>query len=117
LTDIPVPDDLIDALLPRKMLIKKITKNMHRLAKDLATGNVENLSWVTLQNLDDTFRKFTSEFDNKLKGAIEATEGALLEAMKRSEEHETGSAVELENLKKRIESVTELISGLKRHSL
>ncbi len=114
---IPVPDDLVDALLPRKMLIKKITRNMQRLAKDLATGNVENLSWVTLQNLDDTFRKFTGEFDNKLKAAIEATEGALLEAMKRSNEQETGSAAELDDLKKRIESVTELTSGLKRHSL
>jgi seryl-tRNA synthetase len=98
------------------MLIKKITNNMHRLAKDLATGNVENLSWVTLQNLDDTFRKFTSEFDARLKAAIEATEGALLEAMKRSEEQESGSAAELEDLKKRIESVTCLISGLKGRS-
>jgi len=114
---VPIPDNLIDSIVPSAMRTKRIKERLKRQAEDLSLSNVENLSWVTLQNLDDTFRKFTKEFDTKLQRIIDATEGALTEAMTRSREHQSDTSKQVMLLKQKTEKISAIVEGLKRLAL
>jgi GTPase SAR1 family protein len=114
---IPLPENFIDSIVPGKIRTRRIKARLTRQAGDLSMANVENLSWVTLLNLDETFRKFTTEFDKKLHDVIHATEGALLETIRRSVEHRQGTSEELKKIKQDIESLSAVLYGLKKHSL
>jgi hypothetical protein len=39
--------------------------------------NVENLRWATRQNLEDTFRRFGADLDERLGLSLVATRGAM----------------------------------------
>jgi hypothetical protein len=39
--------------------------------------NVENLRWATRQNLEDTFRRFGADLDERLSLSLVATRGAM----------------------------------------
>jgi GTPase Era involved in 16S rRNA processing len=114
---VPIPDNLIDSIVPSAMRTKRIKERLKRQADDLSLSNVENLSWVTLQNLDDTFRKFTKEFDTKLQRIIDATEGAITETMKRSREHQSDTSEQVMWLKQKTEKISLISEGLKRLAL
>lgn len=103
---VPIPDNIIDSIVPAKVRTKRIKERLSRQAEDLSLSNVENLSWVTLQNLDDTFRKFSKEFDIKLQSIIDTTERALIEAIKKSREHQSDTADQLSVLKQKAEKIS-----------
>lgn len=111
---VPIPDNLIDSIFPSAIRTERIKKRLKRQAEELSLSNVENLSWVTLQNLDDTFRKFTKEFDTKLQRIIDATEGALTEAMMRRKDHQSVTSEQILLLNHKIEKISIIIEGLKR---
>lgn len=110
---VPIPDNLIDSIVPAAVRTKRIRERLVRQAEDLSLSNVENLSWVTLQNLDDTFRRFTKESDKKLQDIIDITEGALTEAVKRKDEHQSDISGKLLLLKQKIEEISEIAAGLR----
>src|SRR5438876_5287427 len=43
--------------------------------------NVENLRWATRQNLEDSFRRFGAELDERLAMSLAATRGAMQKAL------------------------------------
>jgi lipoate-protein ligase A len=71
---------------------------------------VENLRWVTLQNLDQTFRKFTSTLKVKMEETLRSTVGAIEAAKKKREEHESSVDEERRKFQKALGSL-EKISG------
>jgi len=72
-----VTEGMLGKLLPlslrKKGIISEMQANIHRLVMH----NVENIRWATLLNINNTFRRFTSEFDSEMDRIIEATEGAV----------------------------------------
>jgi Dynamin family. len=82
----PIPQEWLDRLLPARIRENRIRKRLSRLINQLVRRNVENLRWATLQNLDNTFRRFSAEFDQRLQETINATQGAIKATLlKRSE--------------------------------
>jgi GTP-binding protein EngB required for normal cell division len=110
----PIPPEWIDRLLPRRIRENRIHRRLLRLIHLLIQRNVENLRWATLQNLDNTFRRFTVEFDQRLQDTINATQGAIKTTiLKRSEQVDKiseeimllkKSATELSNLQDLLKS-------------
>lgn len=49
--------------------------------------NVENLRWAARQNLEDAFREFHGELDERLAASLEATRGAMEAALQRRRKH------------------------------
>ncbi len=96
----PIPVGTLDFLLPSAMK-RRVT--LHRLMKEveaLVIHNVENLRWATLQNLDRAFRRFTSALDDRLTETINATHGAVREAINRRREHSEEIEGDLADLQK-----------------
>ena len=72
-----------------------------RISKDIETlvvQNVENIRWATLQNLDQSFRRYASALDERLKATVEATRGAIQAAHLRRKERTETVQPELERL-------------------
>jgi len=63
----------IPVALRKKSIIGEINSNIDRLI----LHNVENMRWATLQNINNTFGRFRSEFNGDMVRIIEATEGAV----------------------------------------
>lgn len=110
---IPVPEDFFDRVLPRKIRIKRITERLVRQADYLALTNVENLRWNTRLNMDETFRKFSREFDERFDSAVEATEKALSAALKWREDNEDSIDRQAGEIGTRINDLKSIIDRLK----
>ena len=84
---IVVPEEALDKLLPATMRITRLKKRLSRLIDALVKHNVENLRWATLQNLNDSFRRFGLTLDQRFQETIEATHGAIQVAYRKRKEH------------------------------
>lgn len=58
--------------------------------------NVENLRWATRLNLEDTFRRFGADFDERLALSLVATRGAMAAARDRRKQHSASVETEIE---------------------
>ena len=76
-TLIPDPSRLIDRLLPTNLRQSRLRARMIRHADGLIVRNAENLRWAILRGLDDTFRKATAQFEERLDEAIRATRDVI----------------------------------------
>ena len=74
---IPDPSGLIDHVLPAALRRPRIRARMVKLADELIVRNAENLRWAILRGLDETFRKATAQFEDRLDETIEATRGVI----------------------------------------
>jgi GTPase SAR1 family protein len=93
-TLISVPDSFVRRLLPIAARRARIKRQLELQISELVERNVENLRWTMLQSLDDAFRRFASEFDERLTMAIEATHGAADAASRKR--HKASERVDLE---------------------
>ncbi len=62
-------------MAPRQLKARALAQS-----ERLITRNVGNLYWTTLQNINDSFRRFAARLDDDLREAIAATHGAILAA-------------------------------------
>ena len=69
-TLIPDPSRLIDRLLPAGLRRLRLRARMVRQAEELIVRNAENLRWAILRGLDETFRKATAQFEERLDETI-----------------------------------------------
>jgi GTP-binding protein EngB required for normal cell division len=90
----PIPPDTMDRLLPVSIRRKRLRKRLLKEIDAALIRNVENLRWVTIQNLEDAFRHFRSELDEGLTMSLVATRGAMKAALHQSTQH--SQAVEAE---------------------
>jgi len=80
---IPDPSRLIDRLLPATLRRPRLHARMMRQAEELIIRNGENLRWAILRGLDETFRKATAQFEERLDQTIAATRDVIREALTR----------------------------------
>ena len=83
---IPDPSGLIDHVLPAALRRPRIRARMVKLAEELIVRNAENLRWAILRGLDETFRKATAQFEDRLDETIEATRGVIQDALARRQD-------------------------------
>jgi GTPase Era involved in 16S rRNA processing len=83
----PVPPDAMDRLFPVSVRRKRVHSRLLKEIETVVIRNVENLRWATLQNLEDAFRRFGSELDERLEASLVATRGAMNVALNRRTQH------------------------------
>jgi GTPase Era involved in 16S rRNA processing len=82
----PIPPDAFDALLPAKVRKKRMRKRLLEEINAVLVRNVENLRWATRQNVEDTFRRFGAELDERLALSLDSTRGAMRKALEQRRE-------------------------------
>ena len=80
---IPDPSRLIDRLLPAALRRRRLRARMMRQAEELVIRNGENLRWAILRGLDETFRKATAQFEERLEETIAVTRNVIRDALAR----------------------------------
>lgn len=83
----PIPPGLFDHLLPGPLHKKRMRRRLLEECESVLLRNVENLRWATLQNMEDAFRRFGAELDERLAMSLEATHGAMKAALDRRRQH------------------------------
>jgi GTPase Era involved in 16S rRNA processing len=73
----PIPPGAIDQFLPAPTRKRTIRKRLLEEINAVVIRNVENLRWATRQNMEDTFRRFGAELDERLAMSLAATLGAM----------------------------------------
>jgi GTP-binding protein EngB required for normal cell division len=106
-TLIPDPSRLIDRLFPMRLRRSRLRARMIRLADELIVRNAENLRWAILRGLDETFRKATAQFEERLDEAIAATNDVIRDALARRRDKSFAIQPELDRL---AEAATSLAS-------
>jgi hypothetical protein len=76
--------------------------------------NVENLRWATRQNMEDTFRRFGAELDERLAISLEATRGAMKKALDQRKQHAEQVDSEIETKHKALSRLAEITETLAR---
>jgi GTP-binding protein EngB required for normal cell division len=90
----PIPPGAFDRFLPQSMRKRRLRQRLMEEVDSVLRRNVENLRWATRQNLEDAFRRFGAELDERLASSLDATRGAMQAALVRRGEH--SEAVEAE---------------------
>lgn len=82
----PIPPLPIERWLPAGTRRARARKRLLGQIRDLVMHNVENIRWATLQNLDQSFRRFGSALAERLDDTLAATHGAIEAAAIRRQE-------------------------------
>jgi GTP-binding protein EngB required for normal cell division len=114
---VPLPDEFVDRLLPGRLRESRIRKRLESQIQGLVLGNVENLRWSTLQNLDMTFRKFMSELDERFTEITGMTREAVEAALKKRKTYSEAVAGEvgrLDELEARLEEMKNRLAEIRK---
>lgn len=95
---IPDPSSLVDRFLPRTLRRSRLRGRMVKQAEELVIRNGENLRWAILRGLDETFRKATAYFEERLDEAISATRNVIKDALDRRRDQSHAVEPELNRL-------------------
>lgn len=76
----PISEGALRRLLPGSYRSARLRRTLLGRIDTLTRRNVENVRWALRQNIDDTFRRFGSELDNRLADTIAALRGAIRSA-------------------------------------
>jgi predicted GTPase len=90
------PAGVLDRLLPASARRARLQRRLREEIETVVRRNVENLRWATRQNLEDAFRHFGSELDERLSQTLAATRGAMAAALARRHYHSEHIAAEIE---------------------
>jgi GTP-binding protein EngB required for normal cell division len=83
----PIPPGALDRFLPPSLRRRRLRRRLLEEINSVLTRNIENLRWATRQNLEDAFRKFGAELDERLAMSLAATRGAMKAALERRTQH------------------------------
>ncbi len=111
-----VPEGSVDRFLPAGVRKGRVKKRMLKHIDGLVLHNVENLRWVTLQNLDQTFRKFTSALKERMGETLRSTVGAIEAAKKKRKEHEATVEEERRRFHKALGTLEDISEKISRES-
>ena len=93
---------------------------MVRQAEELVIRNAENLRWAIWRGLDDTFRKATAQFEERLDETIATTRDVIKDALARRQDRSFAVQPELDRLAAAATSLAslreELRGGWSAHS-
>ena len=104
----PIPPGAFDQLLPTPIRKGRMRKRLLEEIDAVVIRNVENLRWATRQNLEDAFRRFSAELDEKLSMSVEATRGAMQKAFEQRKQHSEEIASEIETKQTALSRLAEI---------
>ncbi len=108
-----ISNTIIDMVVGKKFLKKRLVKRFLEKLEILIYSNIENLRWPIYQGVQDTFRKFSFDFDNQMEEVIKATKGVVEKAIEKKRSESGKVTEELEKLKKISEEVETIKKSLK----
>jgi GTPase SAR1 family protein len=111
----PIPPGTLDPFLPAAMRKSRIRKRLLEEIDAVVVRNVENLRWATRQNLEDTFRRFAAELDERLAMSLNATRGAMQKALEQRKAHAEQIDSEIEAKQRGSSHLAEIAETLRRH--
>jgi GTP-binding protein EngB required for normal cell division len=109
-TLIPDPGRLLDGFLSSTLRRARLRRRILQEADQLVVRNAENLRWAILRGLDDTFRKATAQFEQRLDQTIAATQGVIEDAVARRRDRSLAVGPEVD----RLTSAIALLDGLRQ---
>lgn len=110
-----LPENFWDRFLPASIRRSRAMRRLQAQIEAVVMQNVENVRWPTLQNLEDTFRKFAAQIDEQHREAAVATRDAIETAYQRRKEHAEAveaDVVRLESVHRRLDHVCREIESL-----
>jgi hypothetical protein len=107
-TLIPDSGRVIDRILPAAFRWVRLRARVVRQTDELIVRNAENLRWAILRGLDDTFRKATPRFEQRLDDAMIATRGVIEDALGRRRGKSFEVEPEVDRLNRAIASLAEI---------
>jgi GTPase Era involved in 16S rRNA processing len=110
----PIPPGAFDRFLPTPMRKRRMRQRLLEEIDAVVIRNVENLRWATRQNLEDTFRRFGAELDERLAMSLDATRGAMRKALAQRERHAEQIDSEIERKHKALSRLAEITETLAR---
>ena len=104
----PVPEGFLDRFLPPDLRKRRLQKRLSEEVEMLVTRNVENVRWATLRNLDDAFRRFSSNLEEQLRETAEAIRDATRATRVQRKENKDAVQPELKRLEQKAAELTNL---------
>jgi hypothetical protein len=111
----PIPPGAFDQFLPAPTRKRTIRKRLLEEINAVVIRNVENLRWATRQNMEDTFRRFGAELDERLAMSVDATRGAMRKALEQRKAHAEQIDSEIETRQKGLAQLADIAESLARH--
>jgi GTPase Era involved in 16S rRNA processing len=108
----PIPPGAFDQLLPTPVRKARMRKRLLEEIDAVVIRNVENLRWATRQNLEDAFRRFTAELDERLAMSLDATRGAMQKALEQRKQHAWQIDPEIKARQKALTRLAEIAESL-----
>jgi GTP-binding protein EngB required for normal cell division len=113
----PIPPGTLDQFLPARMRKARMRKRLLEEIDAVVIRNVENLRWATRQNLEDTFRRFGAELDERLAMSLDATRGAMQKGLKQRKAHAEQIDSEIDAKQRGSSHLAEIAERLRRHEI
>ena len=110
----PFPPGALDRFLPIPIRRRRLRSRLLEEIGSVLRRNVENLRWATRQNLEDAFRKFGAELDERLALSLSATRGAMKAALDRRVQHAQAVEAELTERRESLVKFGEIATDLVR---
>jgi ribosome biogenesis GTPase A len=111
----PIPPGAFDQFLPSGIRKARTRKYLLEEIDTVVIRNVENLRWATRQNLEETFRRFGAELDERLAMSLAATRGAMQKALEQRKAHAEQIDSEIEAKQRGSSHLAEIAETLRRH--
>lgn len=112
----PLPPETFEGLLPRPLRERRARRRIEREIADLAMRNVENLRWSMRQNVQDAFRAFGAEVDERFASSLAATRGVMAAAVEQRSGYAAATEARMHELETIISCLQEAQAGLVRPS-
>ncbi len=112
-TVVPFKSGSLDRLLPDAVRRARLAGRLMAEAEVLVTRNVEKLRWAMLRNVDDAFRRFAADLDDRMAMALAATKGAMQAALDRRREVADRLGPEIEGRLGALRRLDEIQTALK----
>ena len=109
-----IPSAALDQFLPKGMRHKRFRRRLIEEIEGVLLRNVENLRWATRQNVEDTFRRFRAELDERLALSLVATRGAMVAARDARKQQTASIEPEIESTRVALSRLGEIHEALAR---
>jgi len=93
-----IPVGALERLLPRAKRIQRLRNRLLEEIETIVLRNIENARWAMVQNVEDTYRRFSADLDQQMEQITQTTQGAIKEASRRREAHASEVAADIERL-------------------
>jgi hypothetical protein len=109
-----IPPGVFDRFLPAATRQVRLRRRLVQEIDAVVLRNVENLRWATRQNLEDTFRRFGADLDERLALSLVATRGAMVAAHDRRKEQSGSVEAQIERARVEWSRLDEIQTALAR---